>query len=122
MYIRQPISIGKLLLDTGNSLPQRSLLYCDPPYYFKSDDLYQNKYSHKDRVAISKVVTRKIRIPWIVSYDDTLEIEEMYRGYPSITYGMRYSARGRHKGKEAMFFDKSLIIPKVETPVSLQAA
>jgi DNA adenine methylase len=73
-------------------------------------------------VAIAKLVKGKIHVPWIVSYDNTPEIIRLYRGCRTITYGMEYSAQDHHKGKEAMFFEESLIIPDVENPSKYKAA
>lgn len=104
------------------ALPKKSLIYLDPPYYFKSDDLYQNTYTHDDHVAIAALVKGKIHFPWIVSYDNTPEIISLYRGCQTITYGMSYSAQDRYRGKEVMFFDKSLVVPEAENPSKYKAA
>ena len=105
-----------LITDVLPSLPEKSLVYLDPPYYFKANDLYQNHYTHDDHVAIAKLVKTKIKVPWIVSYDNTPEVTTLYRSFPSITYGMSYSAGDQHKGSEAMFFRRKMIIPDVENP------
>ena len=103
------------------SLPEKSLVYLDPPYYFKSDDLYQNTYTHDDHVAIAKLVKKEIKIPWIVSYDNTPEIIKLYHSFPTITYSMSYSAADRYKGDEAMFFKRRITIPKVANPSKVEA-
>ena len=104
------------------SLPKKSLVYADPPYYVKSKRLYRNLYSHADHAAVSELI-KKIQVPWIVSYDDAPEIQGMYAGCPSIVYGMSYSASDvRYKGREAMFFSDGLKIPSVENPSKLQLA
>lgn len=104
------------------SLPQKSLVYLDPPYYFKSDKLYRNTYTHADHLAIANLVKGTIKIPWIVSYDNTPEILEMYKGCAAITYGLNYSAQDRYSGKEAMFFSPGLHVPEVESPANVKAA
>lgn len=104
------------------SLPQKSLVYLDPPYYDKADRLYKNFYKHDDHVAIAKLVKTKIKIPWIVSYDHMPEIVEMYDGFPKISYGMNYSASSYYEGSEVMFFSKKLKIPDTENPAKLKVA
>lgn len=104
------------------SLPNKSLVYLDPPYYVKADDLYQHRYAHEDHAAIAKLVKQKITIPWMVSYDHAPEIVKMYRGCPTIEYLLNYSAADRYKGSEVMFFSKHLIIPDVNNPAKLEAA
>jgi DNA adenine methylase len=104
------------------SLPQKTLVYLDPPYYAKADRLYKNYYKHDDHVMIANLVEQKITIPWIVSYDHMPEIVKMYNGFPKIFYGMNYSAASSYEGCEVMFFSKKLAIPDVENPASLKAA
>ena len=99
------------------SLPQKTLVYLDPPYYEKADRLYRNHYKHEDHLAIAKLVKKKIKIPWVVSYDNAPEVVEMYSDCPTITYGMNYSASSYYAGSEAMFFSEKLLIPDVVSPV-----
>lgn len=102
-------------------LPEKTLIYLDPPYYVKGQGLYQNHYLHQDHIEIAKEV-KKLKLPWIVSYDHAPEIMEMYSWSSSITYGINYSAQNKYQGAEAMFFSKNLIIPDVKNPSKLIAA
>lgn len=104
------------------SLPKKTLAYLDPPYYLKAERLYRNHYDHEDHVAIAKLVSTKIKVPWIVSYDHRPEIVEMYKGFPKIVYGMNYSASDYYEGSEIMFFSQQLEIPDVENPAKAKAA
>jgi DNA adenine methylase len=110
-----------LITDVLPSLQKNTLVYLDPPYYVNAERLYKNHYKHDDHVAIAKLV-KKIKIPWIVSYDHRPEIVAMYKGCPTINYGMNYSAANRYKGSEVMFFSEKLSIPDMENPASLKAA
>lgn len=103
-------------------IPEKTLIYLDPPYYVKGQGLYENHYLHDDHVSIAKLVKKHITHPWIVSYDHAPEIIEMYKGCPTISYGINYSAQGRYKGAETMFFSKKLVIPDVKNPANLKAA
>ncbi|HDL7801221.1 TPA: DNA adenine methylase [Yersinia enterocolitica] len=94
------------------NLPTNSLTYLDPPYYIKGKGLYENHYSHEDHQHIAKKVTSEISTPWIVSYDNVPEINEMYKNVNSIMYGINYSAQHRYKGSEVMYFSESLLLPK----------
>ena len=104
------------------SLPKKSLCYLDPPYYVKGQGLYENHYFHDDHVEIANLVKRKIKLPWIVSYDHAPEIVSMYEGCPRIEYGINYSAQNRYEGAEIMFFSKGLNIPDEKNPAKLGAA
>lgn len=102
----------KFLLKRLPKLPEKTLIYLDPPYYIKGKDLYYHYYTHKDHEEIAKVVTRKVqRQRWIVSYDNVEAIREMYSGCRNITYGVGYSAREARDGAEVMFFCRGLEIP-----------
>lgn len=94
------------------SLPPKSLFYLDPPYYVKGKELYLNFYFHKDHLQIAKLVRSIHKQKWIVSYDNATEIRQLYRGCPSVTYGLRYSARESREGTEVMFFSESISVPE----------
>lgn len=116
------LDAADLIQDILPALPEKSLVYLDPPYYVKGQGLYQNHYAHEDHVKIAKLVQAKIKLPWIVSYDHAPEIIEMYKKCRGITYGISYSAQDRYKGAEAMFFSKKIVIPDVKNPSNLKAA
>lgn len=104
------------------TLPQKTLVYLDPPYYVKGQGLYQNHYLHNDHVMIANLVKNIIKQPWIVSYDHITEIDDMYKGCPKIAYGINYSAQSRYEGAEVMFFSQNLILPEIQNPAKLNAA
>lgn len=94
----------------GKYYPRRTILYLDPPYYEKGQRLYRNYYCHDDHRVIAETVT-SIGRPWVVSYDDHLQIRKLYSGYKRKQYKLDYTARDRHTGAEVMFFAKGLSIP-----------
>lgn len=116
------LDAADLIRDVLPKLPKKTLVYLDPPYYVKGQGLYENHYLHDDHVAIAKLVKKEIKLPWIVSYDHAPEIVKMYKGCPTIEYGINYSAQDRYKGAEVMFFSKGLKIPDVKNPANLLAA
>jgi DNA adenine methylase len=93
-------------------LPKNSLVYLDPPYYAKGEGLYQNHYTHEDHAAVAKLIRLRIKQRWIVSYDDTSQIRELYEGYKMARYQLSYSAAERYKGSEVMFFCNDLVVPR----------
>lgn len=104
------------------TLPRKTLVYLDPPYYVKGQGLYENHYTHEDHAQIARLVATRLKRPWIVSYDHTPEIVGMYPGFTSIVYGLNYSAQERYEGAEVMFFSDRLQVPDVENPSKLRAA
>lgn len=98
-------------------IPKKSLLYLDPPYYVKGKGLYRNFYNHKDHVAIARTIQkRNFKWPWVVSYDNSTEICDMYLKSQSRQYGLNYTAQKRYVGNEVMFFSRGLIIPDEAIP------
>lgn len=109
-------------IDTvASSLPAKSLIYLDPPYYVKGSDLYLHHYEQGDHIKIAKRVIRLRTKNWIVSYDNAPEVQPMYAKFRNIIYGLSYSAQERHKGSEIMFFSDSLTIPDAVRPMHLAA-
>lgn len=102
----------------ANVLPNLSddtLIYLDPPYYVKGQDLYENYYDHNDHVEIATLVSQ-ISQNWIVTYDNVPEIHALYSGYSNLTYDLSYSAAERYRGAEVMFFSPGIDIPDVSSP------
>jgi DNA adenine methylase len=93
-------------------MPEKSLIYLDPPYYVKGRGLYRNFYDHSDHLAIAKALRpRSFKHPWLVSYDNAPEIRDMYEGKMELSYGLSYSAQERYLGDEVMYFRQGLKVP-----------
>jgi DNA adenine methylase len=103
------------------SLPAKSLIYLDPPYYVKGSELYLHHYQHDDHVKIAKHIAQLQNRNWIVSYDNAPEVRPLYSKFRNIVYGLSYSVQNRHKGAEIMFFSNGLKIPEVVQPMHLAA-
>ena len=104
---------GVFLLRVPRRLPQRALLYLDPPYFIKGQRrLYANYYEPGDHAAISEIV-RRLSCKWIVSYDYVPEIKRLYKGYRSLSYSLRYSASSSASGDEIMFFSDGTVVPRL---------
>ncbi len=111
----------KLLLRCHQFLPSKSLIYLDPPYYVKGAGLYRNFYKHEDHAQIARLLSNsRFRRPWIVSYDNAVQIRMMYEFARSFTYGLHYTAQKRYTGSEVMFFSERLMPP--DDPQGLEAA
>jgi len=102
----------QLLLRCHQFLPAKSLVYLDPPYYVKGAGLYRNFYKHEDHSRIAKLLgSDRFRRPWIVSYDNVAEIQQMYAFVKPYAYGLNYTAQRRYTGSEVMFFSRRLEAP-----------
>ena len=97
-------------------LEKNSLVYLDPPYYVKGQELlYVNYYGPSDHETIADLM-QHINQKWIVSYDDVPEIRLLYKKYRLLAYKLHYTAQNKYKGKEILFFCPSLKIPSVKNP------
>lgn len=108
-----------LLRRCNDFLPERSLIYLDPPYYVKGQGLYRNYYGHDDHSAIAKLLQLSgFPRNWVVSYDDAPEIRAMYSHSRGMGYGLRYTAQSRYIGSEVMFFSSKLENVPMDLPTA----
>jgi len=54
-----------------------SLIYLDPPYYVKGNELYHCGFTKEDHIRLSKAL-RSTSHQWVLSYDDCDEIRNLY--------------------------------------------
>jgi DNA adenine methylase len=99
------------------SLPRKTLLYFDPPYYLKSEDLYVNFYRHEDHVRISKVIRSLSNKYWLISYDNDEVINRLYKRFRRQQYGLKYHAGSTSEGQEILIFSNKLIVPNLLNPL-----
>ncbi|MCP4368797.1 MAG: DNA adenine methylase [Deltaproteobacteria bacterium] len=106
--------------ETIPQLSNQTLIYLDPPYFVKGQQLlYTNFYKPDDHKTVAGLV-HSIQQSWIVSYDDVPEIRNLYNGFQHLDYGLRYSAQDRYRGSEIMFFCHGLEIPEVANPAKIK--
>ena len=90
-----------------NELPNKSLIFLDPPYYIKGSSLYYNYFIHDDHAKLSNQV-KEYSKHWIVSYDNVQEVRKLYTPFRCKTYNLNYSVKNHYKGSEIMFFSNNL--------------
>ena len=91
-------------------ITENSLIYIDPPYYNKGQRLYDNFYEHSDHEKLAKSIS-KLKRNWLVTYDDTQEINGLFKGYRKCKYRLNYSASAATEGNEVMFFSNRILVP-----------
>lgn len=109
---RNQVSLNNLdavefLDDVLPHVDDKCLVNIDPPYYVKGKGLYQNFFEHDDHYRLYESVKR-IRQPWIVTYDDTPEINDIYSEFSPQPFGLTYTAQTKKKGTELMIHKPSL--------------
>lgn len=90
------------------NLNQKALINIDPPYYIKGKGLYQNFFEHNDHEELLKSI-ETIQQPWIVTYDNTPEINTLYKKFKPKPFELNYSAQTKYKGSEVIIYGPNLI-------------
>lgn len=94
-----------------------TLLYFDPPYYGKGSSLYMNYYKKSHHQIVSEKIKSLQGVKWIVSYDDTPEIKDLYSGCIKKEYSLIHTAAKSKEGKEILFFSPNLQFDKNKNPL-----
>ncbi|MEA5150737.1 DNA adenine methylase [Xanthomonas arboricola] len=102
---------AKTFLEKINKVTgKKSLINIDPPYYKRGPELYCSFYQHEDHVELAGVI-RKIKTPWMLTYDDSAEIANLYDGLPIYRKELNYSAQTKRIGVELLVLDRRLSPP-----------
>jgi DNA adenine methylase len=70
-------------------------IYADPPYICKGDMLYNEKMSLEDHKELANLLNK--RSNFVLSYDDHIEVREMYKDRRILDLAARYSIQGSKK-------------------------
>lgn len=100
-----------------NYLPlydDNALIYFDPPYYNKGQQLYLNFFDSQDHQDIKSLITEQVKCDWIITYDDSAEIKLLYSDENIYKFDLDYSASSRRKASELMIYKPSIDVPSYE--------
>jgi len=114
IYNQDALKFINTVVPTMNS---KTLIYLDPPYYHKGAGLYTHHYNHNDHVYIAEAIAN-INLKWLVSYDNTHQIREIYKNYKSVIYSLSYSTQDRYSGSEIVFFSPKLVVSSTQSPLN----
>jgi DNA adenine methylase len=98
------------LKTSKSKLPKRTLMFIDPPYFNKGANLYTSFYEADDHDALAKLIV-DYNLPWIVTYDDTPEIQKLYRKLRRFQFDIKYSLQEKRVGSEILIAAKGLKLP-----------
>jgi DNA adenine methylase len=110
--MKRHISITRLdaleFIDSlANDAVKKRLVYLDPPYFAKGQDLYPNFYTANDHTTIAQRLAR-FKQPWLMTYDDCTEIRTLYDSSIVLDSELSYSARRVRRGREVVVFGGGL--------------
>ena len=87
-----------------------SFMYLDPPYYKKGKSLYLNFYTHEDHENLRDLLSNLRDLKWMISYDNVVEINDMYAGFKSSLHMLNYSLQTKRKTNEFFVFSDTIIL------------
>ena len=93
----------------------KTFVYLDPPYYDEGPGLYRYYFTEKQHTELAQYIKTK-RFPWLLSYDDTPEIRQLYNRRTCVNLYLDYSVKTSKKGQEILISD--LEIPPMEQEIS----
>lgn len=92
------------------SLPEKTFLCIDPPYYNKGASLYTSFYHDEDHRRLAEKVMKLTR-PWVLTYDDVHEIRSLYSSLRQYQFSLNYSVQQKRVGQEVLIASNKLLIP-----------
>ncbi len=88
------------------------LLYADPPYLVKGEELYMIAHSWEGHKKLATVLT-DTRHPWILTYDRDDRIRNLYPSNRCLEYSISHTAQSQRVGHEFMLFSRGLKVEDV---------
>lgn len=112
---------GTEFLKMLNRKHKPMFIYIDPPYVTKGSDLYMNFFNKDDhRELMNRII--KIRKHWLISYDNTEFIRELYPNFTKYIYSLSQCTSNR-VGDELIILDTTLCadkaIRKLKNPIRI---
>lgn len=108
VYNKEIISFIEKILP---NYAQNSLTYFDPPYFNKGPELYKNFFGKEDHAKIAQLITNRVPGNWIITYDDTPEIIQLYKQQCIMRYDLNYSVANTGKRSEVIVFNNNMFCP-----------
>lgn len=103
-FLRSSLPVGKARRNT--------FVYLDPPYVNKAQRLYLNAYRPDDHAGIARYLSSQTALPWLMSYDDTQLIRNLYRKRHIFKLPIRYSLKEKRLAMELITCPLDLILPR----------
>ena len=96
------------IINVINPLDERVFIFFDPPYHIQGPGLYLNHFTEEDHDMLSRVISN-VRHPWLVTYDNTDLIQNLYINFEQTTYSLNYSAQNSQQGTELMIYSPNIV-------------
>ena len=90
---------------------KRVFAYLDPPYYSNGDRLYLNSYKSQDHKKLSCYIQRQNMLRWVMSYDDTRFIKDLYATCVTSHLPLQYSFQRKQQARELLIAPSHVRLP-----------
>ena len=89
---------------------ENGFVYFDPPYFHKGPELYKNFFVEKDHQVLARKIIDEVCCDWIVTYDYTDKIVQLYEAFETKKFDLNYSVvNGRKKSEILVLKDAKYI-------------
>lgn len=89
----------------------RVFVYLDPPYVSNGRRLYLNAYEPEDHNALAKYIRTQKKLPWIMSYDDSSLVRDLYGKCKMALLPIRYTLQVKHSAQELIIAPDNIAVP-----------
>lgn len=91
---------------------RNAFVYLDPPYVVKGQRLYMNAYEPGDHRDIARYMRGQSTLPWLMSYDDTPLIRELYSDQQTAFLPIIYSLQDKKSTNELVVAPHRIRLPR----------
>lgn len=85
-----------------------AFIYVDPPYVEMGGSLYLNAFTHRDHADLAERFDRHPEGHWVVTYDPSDFVRELYQHHDVREYQLSYSAHRTGKAHELLIASRSV--------------
>lgn len=93
---------------------QDVFVYLDPPYYLNGHRLYGTSYQERDHCRLAEYMKSRQDLKWVMSYDDSKFIRELYGGLVQRERPRRYSLQSRREALELVIAPDHVELPELD--------
>lgn len=111
LYNLDAIDFLKKLFDDFVLNDERLLIFLDPPYDIVGKDIYRHFYEKSDHQDLSNFLKSATNFKWVLSYDDTKLIKELYDNKGIGVIKKNYFINKAKVGKELFISSDNLVLP-----------
>lgn len=100
---------AKDFLEKSSLFQTNTFFMIDPPYFKRGRELYSNFYNSEDHSNIAKIIF-ELSYPWVITYDNEVEIRHIYKNYDQYEIDLRYSVQTKRLAKELLITSNQVIL------------